>query len=112
MMRIPGWLTEAARPGRGPVPWAGMGLGALAVGVPLAAPVIDEVVVLSTCNLVEVYAAEHGLAELLAFASRAQQHEVFDLVVREFPFTENGVFKSRRAANRYLEADGRLPIRG
>ena len=37
MMRIPGWLTEAARPARGPVPWAGMGLGALAVGVPLAA---------------------------------------------------------------------------
>ena len=36
MMRIPGWLTEAARPARGPVPWAGMGLGALAVGVPLA----------------------------------------------------------------------------
>ena len=37
MMRIPGWLTEAARPARGPVPWAGMGLGALTVGVPLAA---------------------------------------------------------------------------
>src|SRR5215468_1952410 len=36
MMRIPGWLTEAARPARGPVPWAGMGLGALALGVPLA----------------------------------------------------------------------------
>jgi uncharacterized membrane protein YccC len=35
MMRIPGWLTEAARPARGPVPWAGMGLGALAAGVPL-----------------------------------------------------------------------------
>ena len=54
----------------------------------------------------------HRLAELLAFTSRAQQHEVFDLVVREFPFTENGVFKSRRAAKRYLETDGRLPIRG
>jgi uncharacterized membrane protein YccC len=36
IMRIPGWLIEAARPARGPVPWAGMGLGALAVGVPLA----------------------------------------------------------------------------
>jgi uncharacterized membrane protein YccC len=37
MMRIPGWLTETVRPAHGPVPWAGMGLGALAVGVPLAA---------------------------------------------------------------------------
>ena len=41
MMRIPGWLREAARPARGPVPWAGMGLGALAVGVPLAAGLAD-----------------------------------------------------------------------
>jgi uncharacterized membrane protein YccC len=37
MMRIPGWLTETARPAHSPVPWAGIGLGAIAVGVPLVA---------------------------------------------------------------------------
>jgi hypothetical protein len=37
MVRFPGWLAEVGRPARGPVPWAGMGVGALAVGVPLVA---------------------------------------------------------------------------
>ena len=37
MLRIPGWLVEVVRPVRGPVPWAGMALGALAIGGPLAA---------------------------------------------------------------------------
>jgi hypothetical protein len=34
--RVPGWLIEVARPARGPVPWGGMGLAALAIGVPVA----------------------------------------------------------------------------
>ncbi len=39
MVRFPGWLAEVGRPARGPVPWAAMGFGALAVGVPLVAGV-------------------------------------------------------------------------
>jgi hypothetical protein len=35
--QVPGWLIEAARLASGPVPWAAMGLAALAIGVPLAA---------------------------------------------------------------------------
>lgn len=34
-LRAPGWLAEVARSGSGPVPWAGMCLAALGVGVPL-----------------------------------------------------------------------------
>jgi hypothetical protein len=34
--RVPQWLTELARSNSGPVPWAQMGHGVLAIAVPMA----------------------------------------------------------------------------
>ncbi|HEX4660410.1 MAG TPA: hypothetical protein VH307_23730 [Streptosporangiaceae bacterium] len=51
--RFPEWLTEVARPGSGPVPWARMGHAVLAIAVPMA-------VGLATGHLVPGVLAEAG----------------------------------------------------
>src|SRR5215469_12694825 len=53
----------------------------------------------------------HRLAKLFAVLAGTQQNEILDFIVGELAFSKDRVEKSRAAAGRNLEANGRLGLR-
>src|SRR5260370_30774878 len=53
----------------------------------------------------------HRLPKLYVAFSRAQQHEIFNLVVGELRLSKHGIEKLCCAAHGYLEANRRLRVR-